>query len=150
MSETKEKISIERISKLKIVLVLTAVYFVVEIVGSLVTNSLALLADAGHMLTDIGALALSLLAIHYTRRKATPQRTYGFYRVEILASLANSVALILLSFYIFYEGYRHIFQSPEISSIPMTIIGGVGLIINLAGMRLLGGHSILNTMKKRI
>ena len=141
MSKENEKLSLQRIAKLKIVLVLTATYFVAEIVGSLVTNSLALLADAGHMLTDVGGLALSLLAIHYTRRKATPQRTYGFYRVEILASLANSVALILLSIYIFYEGYRHIFQPPEISSIPMTIIGGCGLIINLIGIRILGGHS---------
>src|SRR5574340_766905 len=140
MTETSEQISLERISKLKVVLILTAAYFVAEIVGSLVTNSLALLADAGHMLTDVGGLALSLLAIHYTRRKATPQRTYGFYRVEILVSLANSVALILLSIYIFYEGYRHIFQPPEISSIPMTVIGGFGLIINLVGMRILGGH----------
>ncbi|MHB8603105.1 MAG: cation diffusion facilitator family transporter [Nitrosotalea sp.] len=141
MSESREQISLERISKLKLVLVLTATYFVAEIVGSIVTNSLALLADAGHMLTDVGALALSLVAIYYTRRKATPQRTYGFYRVEILVSLANSVALILLSIYIFYEGYRHIFQPPEISSIPMTIIGGFGLIINLVGIRILGGHS---------
>ena len=141
MSETSEHIQLERISKLKIVLILTATYFVAEIIGSLVTNSLALLADAGHMLTDVGGLALSLLAIYYTRRKATPQRTYGFYRVEILVSLANSVALILLSIYIFYEGYHHIFQPPEISSIPMMIIGGFGLIINLAGMRILGGHS---------
>lgn len=141
ISETSEQISLERISKLKVVLILTATYFVAEIVGSLVTNSLALLADAGHMLTDVGGLALSLLAIHYTRRKATPQRTYGFYRVEILVSLVNSVALVLLSIYIFYEGYRHIFQPPEISSVPMTIIGGFGLIINLAGIRILGGHS---------
>ena len=141
ISETSEQISLERISKLKVVLILTATYFIAEIVGSLVTNSLALLADAGHMLTDVGGLALSLLAIHYTRRKATPQRTYGFYRVEILVSLVNSVALVLLSIYIFYEGYRHIFQPPEISSIPMTIIGGFGLIINLVGIRILGGHS---------
>lgn len=141
ISETSEQISLERISKLKIVLILTATYFVAEIVGSAVTNSLALLADAGHMLTDVGGLALSLFAIHHTRRKATPQRTYGFYRVEILVSLANSVALILLSIYIFYEGYRHIFQPPEISSVPMTIIGGLGLIINLIGIRILGGHS---------
>lgn len=141
ISEASEQIQLERISKLRVVLILTASYFIVEIVGSLVTNSLALLADAGHMLTDVGGLALSLLAIHYTRRKATPQRTYGFYRIEILVSLANSVALVLLSIYIFYEGYHHIFQPPEISSIPMTIIGGFGLIINLAGMKILGGHS---------
>lgn len=96
MSETRKKLSSQRISSLKVVLILTSVYFVVEIIGSLLTGSLALIADAGHMLTDVGGLTLSLLAISFTRRKPTPQRTYGFYRMEILASLANGVALILL------------------------------------------------------
>lgn len=127
MHDTHEKLSEGRTSKLKIVLALTSAYFVAEIVGSILTNSLALIADAGHMLTDVGGLALSLLAINFTRRKPTPQRTYGFYRMEILASLANSVALILLSIYIFYEGYRHLFFPPEIQSIPMTIMGLSGL-----------------------
>ena len=141
MQDTHEELSSNRISKLRFVLVLTSAYFVAEIVGSLLTNSLALIADAGHMLTDVGGLALSLFAINFTRRKPTPQRTYGFYRVEILASLANSVALILLSIYIFYEGYRHLFSPPEIQSIPMTVIGGVGLAVNAISMRALGGHS---------
>ena len=141
MQDVNEKLSSNRISKLKIVLILTSVYFVVEIAGSLLTNSLALIADAGHMLTDVGGLALSLLAISFTRRKPTPQRTYGFYRMEILASLANSVTLILLSIYIFYEGYRHLFQPPEIQSIPMTIIGVVGLAVNLFSARTLSSHS---------
>ncbi len=141
MSKTREQISLERVSKLKIVLILTATYFVAEIIGSVITNSLALLADAGHMLTDVGGLALSLLALSFTRRKPTPQRTFGFYRMEILASLANSVALILLSIYIFYEGYRHLFQPPEIQSVPMTIIGVVGLAVNLFSVRTLGSHS---------
>lgn len=141
MQDVNEKLSSDRISKLKIVLVLTSAYFVVEIIGSLLTGSLALIADAGHMLTDVGGLALALLALSFTRRKPTPQRTYGFYRMEILASLANSVALILLSIYIFYEGYRHLFQPPEIQSIPMTIIGAVGLAVNLFSVRTLGGHS---------
>lgn len=141
MQDVNEKLSSHRISKLKIVLILTSVYFVVEIIGSLLTGSLALIADAGHMLTDVGGLALSLLAISFTRRKPTPQRTYGFYRMEILASLANSVALILLSIYIFYEGYRHLFQPPEIQSIPMTIIGVVGLAVNLFSVKTLGSHS---------
>ena len=140
MQDVNEKISSHRISKLKIVLILTSAYFVVEIIGSLLTSSLALIADAGHMLTDVGGLALSLLAISFTRKKPTPQRTYGFYRTEILASLANSVALILLSIYIFYEGYRHLFQPPEIQSIPMTIIGAVGLAVNLFSVRTLGSH----------
>lgn len=141
MQGTDEKHFSGRISKLKIVLVLTLAYFAAEIVGSVATNSLALLADAGHMLTDVGGLALALFAIVYTRKESTPQRTYGFYRMEILASLANSVALIVLSIYIFYEGYRHIFQSPGIQSIPMIIIGTVGLILNLSSVKILGGHS---------
>ncbi|MEO9307846.1 MAG: cation diffusion facilitator family transporter [Nitrososphaera sp.] len=136
-----ESTSSNRISKLKIVLILTSTYFVAEIVGSLLTNSLALLADAGHMLTDVGGLALSLFAINFTRKKPTPQRTYGFYRTEILASLANSIALVMLSIYIFIEGYHHIFAPPEIQSIPMTIIGGVGLAVNVLCVKILGGHS---------
>lgn len=139
--QNAEKLPSNRISKLKIVLILTSAYFVAEIVGSLLTNSLALLADAGHMLTDVGGLALSLFAINFTRKKPTPQHTYGFYRTEILASLANSVALVMLSIYIFIEGYRHLFEPPEIQSIPMTIIGGVGLAVNAISMKILGGHS---------
>lgn len=141
MQGIDEKLSSNRISKLRIVLILTSAYFVAEIIGSLLTGSLALIADAGHMLTDIGGLCLSLLAISFTHRKPTPRRTYGFYRMEILASLANSVALILLSIYIFYEGYRHLFQTPEIQSIPMTMIGIVGLAVNLFSVKILGGHS---------
>ncbi len=141
MQDANEKPPLQQISKLKIVLIFTSAYFVAEIIGSLLTGSLALIADAGHMLTDVGGLALSLFAINFTRRKPTPHRTYGFYRMEILASLANSVALILLSIYIFYEGYRHLFTPPEIQSIPMTIIGGVGLVVNIISMKSLGNHS---------
>ncbi len=78
MKGTSWKLSSSRISKLKIVLILTSSYFVAEIVGSLLTNSLALIADAGHMLTDVGWLALSLLAINFTRRKPTPQEHTDF------------------------------------------------------------------------
>ena len=74
------------------------------------------------MLADIGGVALALFAINYTRKPATPQRTYGFYRMEILASLVNSVVLVLLSVYILYEGFRRIFEPPEIQSLPMIIV----------------------------
>src|SRR5574340_243832 len=123
MQDINEKLSSKRISKLKIVLILTSAYLIVEIIGSVLTNSLALIADAGHMLTDVGGLSLSLLAISFTRRKPTPQRTYGFYRMEILASLANSVTLVLLSIYIFYQGYLHLVQPPEVQNIQMAVIG---------------------------
>jgi cobalt-zinc-cadmium efflux system protein len=96
------------------------------------------------MLADVGGLVLALFAINYTRKPATSQRTYGFYRMEILASLVNSVVLILLSVYILYEAFRRIFEPPEIQSFPIIIVAAIGLTVNLIGMRLLsregGGH----------
>ena len=79
--------------RLSIVLVLTAIYMVAEAVGGWVTGSLALLADAGHMLTDVAALALALIAVWFGSRPATPSKTFGYYRLEILAALINGVAL---------------------------------------------------------
>jgi cobalt-zinc-cadmium efflux system protein len=125
------------------VLLLTSIYFVVQIIAALSTKSLALLADAGHMLADVAGLALVLFAINYTRRPATIQHTYGFYRVEILAALLNGVVLILISVYILYEAYTRIFEPPEIQGLPMIIVAAIGLGVNFTGMRLLGsnGHS---------
>lgn len=126
---------------LRIVLILTLGYFVVQVLTSLWTGSLALLSDSGHMLTDVGGLAMALIAISYSKKPATPIRTYGFYRSEILASLANCIFLILLSLYIFYEGYQRIQHPSEVLGLPMIIVAIVGLGINLVGMRLLGVHS---------
>ena len=80
--------ALRRMGKLRLVLILTSSYFVVQILGGLLTGSLALIADAGHMLTDIAGLTLSLLAVSFTRKPATPQKTYGFYRMEILATFS--------------------------------------------------------------
>src|SRR3954468_9051627 len=96
---------------LRLALIITAAFLVAEFIGALYTNSLALLADSGHMLTDVAALGLSFFAIRFATRRATPKKTYGFYRVEILAALLNGVFLILISLYIFYEAY-HRFQDP--------------------------------------
>lgn len=141
--KSREEVSSDRIRRLKIVLFLTSGYLVVEVIGGLLSNSLSLIADAGHMLTDVGGLALALLAINFARRPATPQRTYGFYRMEILASLANSVVLVLLSVYIIYEAYRRLIEPPEVQSFSMTIIAAIGLLVNLVGVKMLagGGHS---------
>jgi cobalt-zinc-cadmium efflux system protein len=145
---TQEKLLLlQRVSKLKIVLSLSSSYFAAAVITVLFTGSLALLSEAGHMLADVGGLALALFAVNYTRKPATPQRTYGFYRMEILASLTNSVVLVLLSVYILYEGFRRIFEPPEIQSFPIIIVAVIGLIVNFIGMRLLsggeggGGHS---------
>ena len=113
---------------------LTFTYFIVEVVGGLLTNSLALLADAAHMLTDVFGLGLALFAIWITQRPANAAKTYGYYRVEILAALANALVLFGVSFYILFEAYRRFQEPPEVSSLPMMIVAVVGLAVNLAGI----------------
>lgn len=117
-----------------------------EVIGGLVTNSLALLADAGHMLTDVGGLALALAAIKFAERPATPERTYGYYRVEILAALTNAVVLIGISLYILYEAYERFRNPPEVQSGGMLVIASIGLVINVAGVFILrdGSKESLN------
>jgi cobalt-zinc-cadmium efflux system protein len=132
--------------RLAIVLGLTTLYLVAEVVGGLLTGSLALLADAGHMLTDVAGLGLALLAIRFAERPATPERTYGFYRVEILAALANAVVLIGISLYILYEAYERFMNPPEVESKAMLLIAGIGLVINVVGILILraGASESLN------
>lgn len=113
---------------------LTFAYFLVEVVGGILTNSLALLADAAHMLTDVGGLGLALFAAWISRKPATPARTYGYYRVEILAALTNAIVLFLISFYILYEAYRRFREPPAVASGPMLAVATVGLAVNLFGI----------------
>ena len=120
---------------------LTLTYMAAEVVGGLLTGSLALLADAAHMLTDAGGLALALLAIRFGERPATPQRTYGYLRAEVLSALANAVVLLVLTVYILYEAYRRFVDPPEVIGGPMLVVAAVGLIVNLISMRLLSGGS---------
>jgi cobalt-zinc-cadmium efflux system protein len=125
--------------RLSIVLVLTAVYMVAEAVGGWMTGSLALLADAGHMLTDVAALALALIAAWFSSRPATSSKTFGYYRLEILAALINGVALILISLLIFYEAYQRWANPPTVRSDLMMLVATGGLVINLACAWLLHG-----------
>ncbi|MGI8543279.1 MAG: cation diffusion facilitator family transporter [Aridibacter sp.] len=124
---------------LKIALGLTAVYMFAEAIGGWLTNSLALLADAGHMLTDVGALALTLAAIWFASRPATPNKTYGYYRLEILAAFVNGIVLVLLSVWVIYEAYKRWSDPPEIFGAGLTIVATGGLIINLIAAYLLHG-----------
>ena len=144
--ESQRTAAVQRGKKLKIVLLLTSSYFAIQLAGGILAGSLALIADAGHMLTDVAGLLLSLLAIGFTRRPATPQKTYGFYRMEILATLTNSVVLISISFYIIYEAYQRIFHPQEVQGIPVILIASVGLVVNLVSLRLLS-HSSLHEHK---
>jgi cobalt-zinc-cadmium efflux system protein len=127
--------------RLAIALGLTLAYMAAEVIGAIVTGSLALLADAAHMLTDAGGLALALFAIRFAERPATPQKTYGYLRAEILSALANAVVLLLLTFYILYEAYQRFLDPPEVLSWPMLAVGAVGLVVNLICMRLLSAGS---------
>jgi cobalt-zinc-cadmium efflux system protein len=127
--------------RLAIVLALTTAYLVAEVIGGLLTHSLALLADAGHMLTDVAGLVLALLAIRFAERPATPERTYGYYRIEILAALVNAVVLIGISLYILYEAYERFRNPPEVQSGGMLAVALVGLVVNIAGIYLLKSAS---------
>lgn len=120
---------------------LTFTYFVVEVIGGLVTNSLALLADAAHMLTDVGGLGLALFAAWMSMKPASASKTYGYYRVEILAALANAVVLFFISFYILYEAWQRFREPPAVQSLPMLGVAVVGLVVNLIGMWLLRSSS---------
>lgn len=128
-------------SGLKWALGLTSTYMVAEVVGGLATGSLALLADAAHMLTDAGGLAFALLAIKLGERAATSRRTYGLLRAEILAALGNAVVLLLLTVYILWEAYKRFVSPPEVLGWPMLIVAAVGLAVNLVSMRLLSAGS---------
>ena len=128
-------------NRLRWALALTGTYMIAEVVGALVTGSLALLADAAHMLTDVGGLALALLAIRFAAREATPQLPYGYLRTEVLSALTNAVVLLLLTVYILYEAYQRFLAPPEILSGPMLIVAAIGLVVNLISMRLLAGGS---------
>lgn len=125
--------------RLRFVLVLVVVYMFAEIIGGLLTNSLALLADAGHMLSDAGALALSLFALWIAQRPPTATHTYGFYRTEILAALANGATLVAISIYIFVEAARRFGHPPPVQGRPMMAIAFGGLVINLLGLWFLHG-----------
>ena len=132
--------------RLAIVFGLTLTYLFAEVIGGLLTGSLALLADAGHMLTDVAGLGLALMAIRFAERPATPERTYGYYRVEILAALTNAVVLIVISLYILYEAYERFRNPPEVQSKAMLLVAAIGLAVNLVGIFILrkGSEESLN------
>jgi cobalt-zinc-cadmium efflux system protein len=118
--------------RLIVVLALTIIYMFAEVAGGFLTNSLALLSDAGHMLADVAAIALALLALWFAARPVTPRKTYGYYRMEILAALANGVALVVIALLIFYEAFQRI-NNPDtikVEGFELTLIAIGGLIIN--------------------
>jgi len=133
-------------SRLLIVLGITAAVMVAEVIGSWMSGSLALLADAGHMLTDVAGIALAVLAVTFAARPATSKRTFGYYRLEILAAVINAVLLFGIAVFILIEAWLRWNSDPEVASGQMLVFAAVGLVANLVGMILLraGSRASLN------
>ena len=132
--------------RLALVLVLTAAFMVAEVVGGLIAGSLALLADAGHMLSDSLSLGLALLAAWAAQRPATSQRTFGYKRAEILAALVNGIALVAISIFIFVEAGRRLGDPPDVDGGLMLGVAAAGLAVNALGATILArsSHDNLN------
>lgn len=134
---------------LLIALVITSTFLVIEVVGALATNSLALLADAAHMLTDVAAISLALFAIWLAGRPARPERTFGYLRGEVLAALVNAVSLLVIAVYIFREAWQRLQEPPVVQSRLMLVVGIAGLLANVVSAWVLsrgsGHRDNLNT-----
>jgi len=133
-------------SRLYMVLALTGSFLMVEVVGGILTNSLALLADAGHMFTDVVGLIMALVAIKLGEKPAHQEKTFGYYRTEILAALANAVILILVGIYILYEAIQRFSKPPEVLGGGMLVVAILGLLVNLISIFVLrqGSKESLN------
>jgi len=127
--------------RLLVALSITGLMTIVELAGGLISNSLALIGDAGHMFTDTLALGLSLFALNLAKRPASQTKTYGFYRAEILAALINGTLLVLVSAYIFYEAYHRFVEPPEVRGSLMLTVAVIGLAANVVGISILRSAS---------
>lgn len=136
--------SVEHQRKLPLVLTITLTVLTAEVVGAVWTGSLALLADAGHMLTDAAGLGLALLAVHLATRPPTDRRTWGYQRAEVLAAVAQAVLLLAVGAYVLIEGVRRLFEPPEVAPAGMLVFGIVGLIGNAVSIVLLTGSRAEN------
>ena|SRR5680860_112866 len=125
---------------------LTLAFFVVELVTGLLSNSLALLSDAGHMLTDVVGLGMALAAVAASQRASKSQHSFGAYRLEILAALANAVLLFGVAIYVLYEAAQRVMDPPDVVGLPVLVVAVLGLLVNLVAFQLLrhGAEESLN------
>lgn len=120
---------------------LTLAFLIAEVIGGILTNSLALLSDAAHMATDVIALAISLVAVRLSRKPADAKRTYGYARMEAIGAMVNGLLLFAVAFYVLWEAAQRFSEPPEVASIGMMVIASLGLLVNLIAMRLLKAGS---------
>jgi cobalt-zinc-cadmium efflux system protein len=127
--------------KLALALLITVIIFFVELAGGFLSNSLALVSDAGHMLTDAGALLIALLATIFALRPATKERTWGFYRLEIISALWNGSVLVVMAAYIFYQAYQRFLNPAPVKTDVMLMIATIGFISNVGAAVILARES---------
>ncbi|MFL5595088.1 MAG: cation diffusion facilitator family transporter [Gemmatimonadaceae bacterium] len=132
------------VTSLRIALVLTALLLIIEVVGGVLSNSIALLADAGHMLTDVAALGLALFVAWFSKQPETPQKTFGYLRWEILAAFVNGGTLLLISAWILWTAVMRLRAPQEVESGLMLSVAAVGLVVNIVAARVLVGSSAHN------
>ena len=120
---------------------LTLAFLIAEVIGGILTNSLALLSDAAHMATDVIALAISLVAVRLSRKPADAKRTSGYARMEAIGAMVNGLLLFAVAFYVLWEAAHRFSEPPEVASIGMMVIASLGLLVNLIAMRLLKAGS---------
>jgi cobalt-zinc-cadmium efflux system protein len=131
------------------VLLLTTVFMGIEALAGWFTHSLALWADAGHMLTDVAALSLSAFAMWMATRVSTPEKTYGYHRAEILAAVVNAVILVMLTGWIVYEALERLSQPPHVQGLPVLVVGTIGLLVNGVSLWLLTGTAGTSSLNIR-
>lgn len=124
-------------TRLAIAFSITATILVAEVIGAIWTGSLALLVDAGHMLTDASGLLMALIAASWMLKPPTPRHTWGFKRAEVLAALAQASVLLAVGIYAFIEGVKRLFEPPDVSSTGLLVFGIVGLVGNIASILVL-------------
>ena len=130
----------EHRGRIALVLGLTCVVLVVEVVGAVLTGSLALLADAGHLLTDVFGLTLAVVAAVLSRRPVSDQRTWGFRRAEVLAAAAQAAVLLAVGVFVLVESVRRLISPPDVTAAGMLLFGAIGLAANLVGIAILLGN----------
>ena len=135
--EPSERAGHSTVGRLVIAATITLAVFVIELVGAMLTNSLALLADAAHMVTDVAALGVAILATWLAGKPHSAARSYGSMRAEILAALANGIGLIVIAVYIFVEAIGRLRMPPLVNSGPMMVVGAATLVANLVTARVL-------------
>lgn len=138
-SQSPDEVRSFKRSRLKMVIIITAIVMGIEVVGGFLTNSLALLSDAGHMLTHLFALGMSFFAIVLAARPVTKEKTYGFYRAEILVAFVNGIVLLFLTAFIFYKAIFRIISPQPVAELQMLLVAILGLAANGAGIFLLHG-----------